>query len=295
MTVSPDDERPHQPGAETTWVETTWLELYDAASELAGVIRLDVRPNQGRSDVSFMFFLLDDGLVAAPRTSPQVPDASRVTEIADARFETIEPLRRWSVTYDGSSHTLASAADFGDLEARQKSRCERLIVELDVTATQDAVPGNSSFAQPVRAGGEVWVSGDRYVVAACGLRGKSWGGGRMARRASYVALSFDDDRVVFARVETPKGEGVADVVEGWTSIGGVVGSVHALRLEHVPGASGAAPSVKIVFRDDRGEHRIDAELLQVAPIPVGRRSLRLGVARARWDGHAGHGFVEELD
>jgi hypothetical protein len=224
-----------------------------------------------------------------------------VVTIQDARLETIEPLRRWRIVYDGPSHSLASVADAGKREAWQKSRLERLIVELDVTSAHDALPGRSSFGQRVRVGGEVWVSGDRYEVDAPGWRGKTWGSGVVPQRASRIALSFGDDRAVFARVESPAAEaGVAeDVVEGWTSVGDEVHPVRGLRIEHEEHAPGARPAVTMVVRDDRGEHRITAELPHLAPMPGQRGGtpyeLRVAVARARWDGRDGYGFVEELE
>jgi len=300
VTVPAQDERPHPPGAPLSWTETTWLELFDGASQLAGVVRLDVRPNQGTGEVSFSFFLPDDGFIVARHVTPYEADASSVVEIEDARLETIEPLRRWSVRYDGPSHALASAADASNREAWHRSRLERLIVELDVTAACDAVPGDRSFAQPVRIAGEVWVSGDQYVLAARGLRGKAWRDGVLAQRATSVALWCDDDRVLFASVETRSGtSGATESVAGWTSIGGEVRPVRELRVERPASVAGATSARTVVVRDDRGEHRIDVELPHVAPLAglSGGRSheLRLGVAHCRWDGHPGHGFLEELE
>lgn len=300
MTASPDDERPHDAGTELSWVETTWLEVCDPASGLAGVIRLDARPNQGANEVSLSFFLADDGFVTARHVAPHVVASSGVVEIEDVRLETVEPLQRWSVKYDGASHSLASAADTGRPEAWQKSRLERLIVELDVVATADAVPGDGSFVQPVRVTGEVWVSGDRYAIDAAGLRGRSWETGVLPQRASRAALVFDDGSVVFAQARTSAGAGSGtEVVEGWTSLGGEVRPLRTMHLEHVGSASGAAPALTVVFEDERGEHRIAGELPYVAPLPgrSGPRSyeLRLGVARVRWDERVGSGFVEELE
>lgn len=299
MTVPVGDEGLHPAGAEISWVETTWLEFCDDASGLAGVVRLDVRPNQGASGVSLRFFLSDDGFVLADHVTSRVVGESSIVEIEDARLETVEPLRRWRVKYDGGSHSLAAAADVGKREEERKSRLERLIVELDVVAAQDAVAGSGSFAQPVRVKGEVWVSGDRYVVDSPGLRGKSWRAGSLPDRATYLSLSFGDERAVFARVETPAG-GTVDVVEGWTSIDGTVRPLRALHVETADAASGAGPALSIVAHDDRGEHRIAVELPWTAPFR-GRRSgghpfeLRLAVARARWDGQAGSGLLEQLE
>ena len=299
MTVPVADEGPHPAGSEISWVETTWLEFCDDASGLAGVVRLDVRPNQGASGVSLRFFLSDDGFVLADHVTSRVVGESSVVEIEDARLETIQPLRRWSVKYDGGSHSLAAAADVGKREEERKSRLERLIVELDVVAVQDAVAGSGSFAQPVRVTGEVWVSGDRYVVDSPGLRGKSWHAGSLAERATYLSLSFGTERALFARVETPAG-GAADVVEGWTSIDGTVRPLRALHVEPAADASGAVTALSVVAHDDGGEHRIAVELPWIAPFR-GRRSggrpfeLRLAVARARWDDHAGYGLVEQLE
>jgi hypothetical protein len=313
--TSADDEGPHAAGAELTWVETTWIEVCDAASGIAGVIRFDARPNQGANEVSLSFFLADDGFVSARHVAPHVVGASGVVAIEDARLETVEPLHRWSVKYDGPSHALASAADTASREAWHKSRLERLIVELDVVATGDAVPGDGSLVQPVRVAGEVWVSGDRYVLDAAGLRGRSWDTGVVPLRASRVALVFDDGSVVFAQARTAAGAADAtEIVEGWTSVGGAVRVVRTLRVEHADVAAAdvpatlraehldgaaAVPALSIALQDDRGEHRIAAEMTAVAPMPgrVGGRSyeLRLGVVRARWKERVGAGFVVQLE
>ena len=294
MTASPDDERSHAAGAELSWVESTWLEVCDPGSGFAAVVRLDARPNQGANEVSLSFFLANDGFVTARHVAPHEVGSSGVVEIEDVRLETVEPLRHWTVKYDGASHSIGSAADAGRREAWQKSRLERLIVELDVVATADAVPGDGSFVQPVRVTGEVWVSGDRYVIDAPGLRGRSWETGILPRRAARAALTFDDGSVVFAQARTAAESG-GEVVEGWTSVGGEVRPLRTLRVEH----AGSADAATLVLEDEHGEHRIAAELQYVAPMPgqIGGRSyeLRLGVARVRWNERAGSGFVEELE
>jgi hypothetical protein len=300
VTVSSDDERLHPPGPELSWTETTWLEFYAPASELAGVVRLDVRPNQDASEVSLSFFLPDDGFVTARHVAPMASGAGSVVAIEDARLEIVEPLRHWRIAYDGPSHSLASVADAGRREAWQKSRLERLIVELDVTSAQDALPGKGSFVQPVRVAGEVWVSGDRYEIEARALRGKTWGSGVIPERASRIALTFGDDRALFARAEAGSAAaGAMQIVDGWTSVAGEVRPVVAVAIEPASAASDAARAVTLIVRDDRNEHRIAAELAHVAPMPGQRGGrpyeLRVAVARARWDGRDGHGFVEELE
>lgn len=299
MSVAPDDERPHPAGSEPSWVESTWLELHDAAAEIAGVIRLDVRPNLGTSEVSLAFFLPDGGFITARHVAPQVTGDASVVEIEDARLATVEPLRRWSVKYDGPSHSLASVADTGSREAWGKSRLERLIVELDVTARHDAVAGTASFAQLVQVDGEVWVSGDRYEVGSRALRGRSWGNGAPPHAMTRVALTFDDDRVLLARLERAGGApDAAETVEGWTSIGGAVEPVRALRVEPADATPDATAAGTIVVDDARGEQRIAVALPHVAPMPGqhGSRSyeLRVGAASATWDGVRGRGFVEQL-
>lgn len=299
MNVAPNAERLQPAGAEPSWIESTWLELDDPASELAGTIRLDVRPNQGTSEVSFSFFLPDGGFITARHVAPQVADASGLVEIEDARIETVEPLRRWSIKYDGPSHSLATVGDAGNRDAWGKSRLERLIVELDVTSLHDAVADRSAFAQLVQVAGEVWVSGDRYDVATRALRGRSWGNGALPHAMTRVALTFDDDRVLLARLETASGvAGAAERVDGWTLVGGVVRPVRAMRTEPADAAPGGTAAGAIVVADAGGEHRITVELPHVAPLPGqhGGRSyeLRIGVARAGWDGHDGRGFVEQL-
>ncbi|MBY0276282.1 hypothetical protein K2Z84_13125 [Candidatus Binatia bacterium] len=299
MTVTPDDERPHPAASEPSWVESTWLELHDATSQLAGIIRLDDRPNLRTSEVSFSFFLPDAGFVTARHVTPQAGDRLDVVEIEDARLETVEPLRRWAVKYDGPSHSLPSVAETGSREAWSKSRLERLIVELELAAVRDAVGGRASFAQLVHVSGEVWVSGDRYEIATSALRGRSWGSGAVPRTMTRVSLTFGDERALLARLQKPDGEpGDAEALDGWTLADGVVRPVQAMRVEPADAGPGATAGGAIVVTDARGEHRIRVELPHVAPMPGahGGRSyeLRIGAARAIWDGCEGRGFVEQL-
>lgn len=294
--VTAADERLHPPGDALSWTESASLELHDEASELAGSARLDVRPNEGTTEVALSFFLPDGGFITARHVAPRVVDPARDVEVEDVRFATTEPLRRWRVAYDGPAHSLASAADTGKQDAWVKSRLERLIVDLDVVAAAPAERATDAFAQPVTIGGEVWVSGDHYVLAAHGMRIRTWGDGVVPAASGRVALAFPDGRAVFARRWSRDG---AEACDGWLLRDGVASPVAAVELALADGGADAGGHVALALAAASGRTALDVELLQVAPLPGLRGAhpyvVRLAVARARWDGSVGHGFAELLE
>lgn len=292
------DERPHPPGSELGWREAYWFELHDPASGLAGVARLDVRPNEGTREAALSFFLPDGGFITARHVAPCTAGDERL-EVEGVAFVMVEPERRWRITYDGPGHSLGSVKETDQPDAWRKSRFERLIVELDVQALLPPVASPGGFAQPARLTGEVWVSGDRYELQAFGMRGKSWGVAPLALLARRVALTFGEDRALL--VERTVLDEASDEIHGWVLRDGQVTQLREVELstENEPGSAVLPSSFRLALRDAAGErHEIAADLVHVAPLPGfrgGRDNLLcLGVARARWDGIEGFGFAEYL-
>lgn len=295
MTVSEADELSHPPGKELAWAEWWSLELHDAESGLGLVTRLDVRPNEGASEVALSVFVPDGGFVTARHVAPEVVAGPRL-EVEGVLLEMIEPLRRWRVTYDGPSHSITDVTDAGKREAWQRSRLERLIVELEVTAAHPPVASEAGFAQEVHVAGEVWLSGDDYRLATRAVRAKGWSAPLVAPRLARAALTFGDDVSVLA--QHASGDD-ADASRGWLRRGDQVVALRDVRLATTTVQGASLPSSFVLeLTDDSGErHRIDGELPHVAPLPgfrAGREEIvHLALARARWAGVAGAGFVED--
>ena len=296
--VGEADELPHAVGSPTSWRESYGFELYDAASGLVGAARIEVRPNEGAMDVDLSFFLEDGGFVTARHVAPQSTNTAQL-EVEGVRFSLLEPLRRWRVEYDGPCHSLASVADAAKREAWHKSRLERLIVELEFVAFQPAAAatGADGFAQPGRWTGEIWVSGDRYVVAAPGLREKAWGAVALPRMQRRFALGFGDDRALDV-VQTMLDDGPR--LGGWIFRDGRSHAVREAELVTVtePGSyHQKAFRLGLVAADGR-RHEVAGEVLRVAPLPGLRGGhetmLCEGVTRARYDDRDGFGLAGYL-
>jgi hypothetical protein len=283
------DELPHPPGAELAWCE---------ASGLAGVARLDVRPNEGACEAGLSFFLPDGGFITARHVAPCAAGDGPL-EVEGVHFAMLEPERRWRLAYDGPGHSLGSVRDADKPDAWRRSRLERLIVELDVLALQPPAPSRDGFAQPVRSTGEVWVSGDRYELAALGMRGKSWGVAPAPRSASRFSLAFAADRALL--VERVVLDDRREDVRGWVLRAGRTTPLRSAEVvaEAEDGSDLLPRAFRLALHDaEGGSHAITGELLHVAPLPGfrGRRDnlLCLGVARARWDDATGFGVAEFL-
>jgi hypothetical protein len=295
--VSDADELPHAVGPETSWREAYRFELFDAASGLVGSASVDVRPNEGAMDVALTFYLEDGGFVTA-RHVAATSENTATLEIEDVRFTMLEPLRRWRIAYDGPCHALASIADSAKREAWQKSRLERLIVELEFAALEHpAVPVAGGFVQPGRWTGEVWVSGDRYVVTAPGVRSKAWGAVASPRQQRRFALSFGEDCTVDV-VQTLLDDGPR--VAGWIFESGRRDAIDAIELvtETEPG-SYRQKAFRLTLAGRAGGRRdIAGDVVRLASLPGFRGGhetmLCDGVVSARLDGRSGFGVASYL-
>jgi len=293
------DEGPHAPGAELGWREAYWFTLHDAGSGLAGIVRFDVRPNQGTRDAALSFFVLQDGgFITARHVAPHALGDARL-EVEGTSLAMVEPERRWRLDHDGPGHSLAAASDADQPEAWRRSRLERLTVALDVETTTPPVDSDGGFAQPARFTGEVWLSGDRYEIDALGLRGKDWGVPPSSRVAVRVALAFDDGRAML--VERSVLDDGTERSAGWILEGDAVAPVAAVTLAADEGGRDERlpRSLRVVLRTQDGRsHGCDVQALLVAPLPGARGGrdnlLCLAPATASWSGATGRGVIEVL-
>lgn len=297
MSAPASDEQPHAPGAELAWREAYWFALHDAPDGLAGIARLEVRPNEGTREAALSFFLPDGGFITARHVAPYLAGDAPL-EVEGVAFAMVEPERRWRLAYDGPGHSLGAARDADKPEAWRKSRLERLTVELGVETSHPPVAADGGFAQPARFAGEVWVSGDRYALDVVGLRGKEWGVATVPRVALRVALAFDGGRALL--LERSVLDGGVERVAGWILQAGAISPVSGVTLS-APSEEDAAllpRSLRVALRTDDGAHDVDVSVLHLAPLPGARGGrdnlLGLAAATASWAGAAGHGVLEIL-
>ena len=317
-TVSASDELPHTVEGDGQWSESYYFNLYDPAAALGAFTRIGVRPNEGTMDVGLSIFLPDGGFVHVRHKKPQHANTADL-EVGGVRYEMVQPLERWRITYDGPSHSIGSARDASRREAWEKSRLERLTVDLTFDALhppagaggdRTAAPSEAAesaargvakghFEQAGRWSGSIWVSGDEYSIAGYGNRDKSWGvrNWQAPRMWRWFSLNFGDDCAMGA-VRLLMSD--SDVHRGWIHRDGRNVSVRHidLRTETEPGGY-LQRRLELTLTDAEGRrHVIQGELLQVAPLAQSRDGRRTvvceGLARFRYEGREGYGIAEYL-
>jgi hypothetical protein len=294
--LDPRDDGPHVVGPELSWSESYAFHLYDAASGLGGVTRLDVRPNEGAMEVGLSFFLPDGGFIAARHVAPTNDNPDRL-EAGEVTYERVEPLRRWRIAYDGPAHSLDDPLAAARPEAWHESRVERLTVALQFDADHLPAEGLVGFEQAGRFTGTVWVSGDEYRVDAGGGRERRWGSldwqsPRMWRR---IAARFGDDLALGAF------RGVVDdrVLEGgwlWRDGRRTRLTRFDLTTECEPG-SYRHRALRAALADADGRSlEVSAEVLSLAPLPCARGGHTTvvceAIARFTCDGCTGYGVAQ---
>lgn len=307
--VGTADERPHAPGGHPQWSESASFWLHDEADGLAGSMRVGVRPNEGMVDAGLHFWLPDGGFIAARHVRPESANTERL-EAGDARFELVEPLRRWRIFHDGPAHSLKSAREAGDRDAWHRSRVERLIVDLEFVAAHDAigfaetgdgVPSpREGFEQPGRWTGSVWISGDEYRVNGFGIREKSWGlrdwqAPRMWRRFSIACA----DGTAASAVRIARDAG-ADLQRGWLLRGGTLSALSRVSVATTLEPDGLLPAESRLVLGGPGldDLEVTGRIAAVAPMRSSRNRRETliceGLARFEFAGATGHGIAEYL-
>lgn len=297
--VREEDDGPHAAGPELGWTETCAFGFYEPRSELGGLARFDVRPNQRTTEVALSFLLPDGGFITARHVGPHAPDGADL-ELEGATFTRLEPLRRWRLAYDGPAHSIAAARDASRRETWARSRLERLIVDLEVE-TPHAPPAGAPdwFAQPGVFRGEVWVSGDRYEIEAHGSRERAWGAryDEVPRMARSFTAAFGAARALVAQRML---RGGPDEVTGWVLRDGSPVPLRAVEVATVTEeGSYLQESFRLALRDASGaEHHVEGRVLQLAPLPGARGGLGfvecVATARFSWEGRVGFGFATYL-
>ncbi len=300
-TVEPKDEHPHQPGEALGWSEAYSFFVTLPEERLALLTRMGVRPNEGIMDVGLDVFVADGGLLSARHVRPQTENTSDL-EVEGVRFELVEPLDRWRISYDGPAHSLRSSREADSHDAWHKSRLERLSLELSFTAECAAAAPNDAtgrFGQAGRFTGEIWISGDRYPVDAAGLREKSWGseGAVPPQLRRRFWCRFDDGSalVVDRRVEEGR-----EIHLGWMLRAGVLSPVVGVKLcTQTEEDALWQRSAELLITDGEGRsEEISVSVEQIAPLPTVRGAVRLvvcsSVAQFSWGSRSGLGVVEYL-
>ena len=305
----------HPVEGDSAWSESYYFNGYDPASDSGLFTRIGIRPNEGTMDVGLSVWLPGGGLAAHHAVKEQHEMIDTLLEVADVRYELLEPNRSWRLTMDAEvpvrpcirgsvsdheSHirldlrfdglTPAIGTD-GQPAARQRSA--------EATAAAGST-GKGHFEQAGTWTGWIEVDGEAHVWSgALGNRDRSWGprnwGGPTMWR--WFSINIDEDlHFGGIRLGTPQG----DLHRGWVFDHGVATSVAEWRLRTELADDGLTQRVvHLTVVDKTGrEYELEGQVLRVADIGHTAGTL-INEGLTRWtyrDGasRSGYGIAEYL-
>ena len=187
--LTPDDDRFHPPASsDAWWTETCWFSFAHPSERLSGSFYPLFRPNQGVTSLAVSVWdhtAHEPWRVLYHRAAWHLPmPAAELDRLAlnGLRYEVLEPLRRYRVTYQDGAHFSA------ELEY------EGLIAPHEAGIRE----GHGHLDQPCRVRGEIALRGRRIAIDHPDMRDRSWSVRRddRATRAAY-AYAIANERESF--------------------------------------------------------------------------------------------------
>lgn len=313
--VSDDLQHPVQSSA--AWSESYYFNFYDASRRTGGFTRIGIRPNEGTMDGVVVLFLPGGGMALAHHVREQRSNTDDI-DVGGLRFDLVEPLARWRVTFAGLALMLAEPSRLTDPSALGDQRPGELVFDLAFEALSPAVAGGvekvaeqeaaragetvafGHFEQAGRFTGTVTVDGQACPFAGYGNRDKSWGPRewQAPRYWRWFSANFGDD-LAFGGARV--GSAARDVAAGWRWASGQEPSpITAVEVTSDLAADGFTHvrTVLDLLDSDGGRHHLEGEVLHIVPLPSGRDGVRTLVNEAvvRWTygERTGYGISEYL-
>ncbi|MFV8817582.1 hypothetical protein [Haliea sp. E17] len=234
------------------------------------------------------------------------------------RFQCLEPLRRWRVSFAGQALQTTSAAQLGDLRDG-----ETVDMAFDVEARMAAPPwlmggmtaeaarkmksadagalmGGLRYEQLCRLQGRASIAGREYPIAGTGMRVRRQGVRNMGAATGHCQHSalFPSGRAFGAIAFAPGADGSQSFNEGFVYGGeGALSPARVLSAPWMTQLGLAGEDASLVLHTPLGEIAIagetmlstfDHHLFEMA----GNSVLHQGVARYTWDGEETIGLIE---
>lgn len=175
-TVRPEDEGRHEPGPETWWNESWYLDLVTGDGSLAGYVRLGLHPNQGVAWWTAALVGQDRPCVMAARYDLPLPGPGAMalnTDGVDIDLQLVDPLRAFRVVASSPAIAHPSAADVYEGGAGEPTT-----LAYDLTWTSDGQPYHYSLSPryeiPCLVQGTITVGDEVLTVDGSGQRDHSW-------------------------------------------------------------------------------------------------------------------------
>ena len=261
-------------------------------------------------------------LVNGPGPSLPVRDDEgrpRVLGAGSLRFECLEPLARWRITFDGPVLAI-DVEDFlaaGAPRPVPSDRTEPVVLTLEVDARMVTPP----WVQGTYDAEGDWVSGEQRLEQLCSVTGRvsvdgtetpfTGGGLRIHRKGgnrsdygdfyghNWQSAAFPSGRAFGFIHYRPRPDGSVKYREGWLLDDG---EIVAARVEETPWMTDTRPSgedVSFTLQTRKGSVRIGGETFISSfrpPRPIGNGTtfplLHSGIAKYRWDDEVALGMIE---
>lgn len=185
---SAEDESSHAVD-DAHYSESYYFNFVDAASGLAGLLRVGNRLGEGHAEVTALV-ILPDGRVAFRYAKPQITEPR--FDLAGFQLKFIEPFHRSSVRYEDEVHLLSDGRALErPKHAFANSPVAHLVVDLAFDSTTPPVGWKHQTTKPdidiegifapnhyeaaCQVIGSITVSTTTFSVAGAGVRDHSWG------------------------------------------------------------------------------------------------------------------------
>ncbi|HMM75292.1 MAG TPA: hypothetical protein PJ986_06270 [Gammaproteobacteria bacterium] len=188
--LSPTDEFPHAPTAESNFNESVYVNAFDPARRMSGWMRLGNRVNEGHAELSVCLYL-PDGRIACQFQRPAIAH-NEAFEAGGLSVEVREPLRELEMRYTGE---LLVIGDPGLLRSPKRLFAEARRAPASVrwqhvgtSPVHGGVPKDPAqptlygrdfslghFNQHTRVTGEIRIGDETWPVDGYGWRDHSWG------------------------------------------------------------------------------------------------------------------------
>jgi hypothetical protein len=177
-TLSPDDERLHEPGPQQLWNESYYFDFAADDGSIGGYVRLGLYPNWNRAWYWACVVRPGEPAVLLADNAAPLPAAGRTDLHTDAWAATQDitvPLESARLSLDATAAVLREpAAAYGDLTAAEQVHLE---LDLEWTTIGGAYPYKDlrRYEIPGSVTGSVGVGPDRLRISGWGERDHSWG------------------------------------------------------------------------------------------------------------------------
>lgn len=185
--MRPNDERPHQPTADPTWVEAYLFDFVHADGELGASIELLLRPQVGRAALHVSIVQSDAPLISlvdADAVAPKPPSLEvRAPGLwTDVGIQT--PLEHMTVDIEAFAVALD---DPEDVFAGAYGIRTAVGSELEWETAGEIVngPAADSYEVPCIVHGELLIDDRTIEIDGWGWRSHRWGPGRAADRSEF--------------------------------------------------------------------------------------------------------------